>query len=154
MVIGPINTGLVGAAGGVKSVERKARSGKDVKSPAARRIDDVSSIMDIPEAELTPKVRAAIMSLMEEVERLREELKRNHSRVERLEQLADQDTLAPIANRRAFVKAKSERRKTVPEDITLTGRRKIWFAITEKLMAEFNAEMERNIQRYMTEFAL
>ena len=56
--------------------------------------------------------------------------------------------------RRAFVKAKSERRKTVPEDITLTGRRKIWFAITEKLMAEFNAEMERNIQRYMTEFAL
>ena len=107
MVIGPINTGLVGAAGDVKSVERKARSGKDVKSSAARRINDVTSIMDIPEAELTPKVRAAIMSLMEEVERLREELKRNHSRVERLEQLADQDTLAPIANRRAFVREMS-----------------------------------------------
>ena len=107
MVIGPINTGLVGAAAAVKSVERKARPGKDVKSPAARRINDVTSIMDIPEAELTPKVRAAIMSLMEEVERLREELKRNHSRVERLEQLADQDTLAPIANRRAFVREMS-----------------------------------------------
>jgi hypothetical protein len=56
--------------------------------------------------------------------------------------------------RRAFIKAKAERRQTVAEDITLTGRRKIWFAITERLMAEFNAEMERNIQRYMTEFAL
>lgn len=56
--------------------------------------------------------------------------------------------------RRAFIKAKAERRQTVAEDITLTGRRKVWFAITERLMAEFNAEMERNIQRYMTEFAL
>ncbi len=56
--------------------------------------------------------------------------------------------------RRAFIKAKSERRQTVAEDITLTGRRKVWFAITERLMAEFNAEMERNIQRYMTEFAI
>ena len=56
--------------------------------------------------------------------------------------------------RRAFIKAKSERRKTVAEDITLNGRRQVWFAIMEKLMAEFNAEMERNIQRYMTEFAL
>lgn len=56
--------------------------------------------------------------------------------------------------RRAFVKAKTERRRTVAEDITLTERRKVWFEITEKLMAEFNAEMERNIQRYMTEFAL
>ena len=56
--------------------------------------------------------------------------------------------------RRAFIKAKAEPRQTVAEDITLTGRRKIWFAITERLMAEFNAEMERNIQRYMTEFAL
>ena len=105
-MVGPIGTGLVGVVGGVKPVERKARSGKAVKS-AARRVNDVTSIMDIPEDELTPKVRAAIMSLMEEVERLRKELKRNQSRVERLEQLADQDSLAPIANRRAFVREMS-----------------------------------------------
>ncbi|MCH7943144.1 MAG: GGDEF domain-containing protein [Proteobacteria bacterium] len=105
-MVGPIGTGLVGVVGGVKPVERKARSGKAVKS-AARRVNDITSIMDIPEDELTPKVRAAIMSLMEEVERLRKELKRNQSRVERLEQLADQDSLAPIANRRAFVREMS-----------------------------------------------
>ncbi len=104
MVIGSINTGLVG---GVKPAARKARPGKDVKSAPARRIDDVTSIMDIPEGELTPKVRAAIMSLMTEVEHLREELKQNQSRVERLELLADQDALAPIANRRAFVREMS-----------------------------------------------
>ncbi|MFQ5785717.1 MAG: GGDEF domain-containing protein [Alphaproteobacteria bacterium] len=63
--------------------------------------------MDIPEAEFTPKVRAAIMTLMEEVERLREELSLTRRRVEHLEQLADQDALAPIANRRAFVREMS-----------------------------------------------
>ncbi len=104
MVIGPIDTGVVGA---VKPAARKARAGKDVKATPARRINDATSIMDIPEGELTPKVRAAIMSLMEEVERLREDLKHSRSRVDRLEQLADQDTLAPIANRRAFVREMS-----------------------------------------------
>jgi len=56
--------------------------------------------------------------------------------------------------RRAFVEAKSDRRQTVPEDISLTGRRRVWFTIIEKLMAEFNAEMEHNIRHYMTEYAL
>lgn len=107
MVIGPVNPGVVGAVGGVKPAARRARAGKDVKAAPARRINDVTSVMDIPEGELTPKVRAAIISLMEDVERLREELKLSQSRVERLEQLADQDTLAPIANRRAFVREMS-----------------------------------------------
>ncbi len=107
MVIGPVNTGLVGAVAGVKPAARKARPGKDVKSTPARRADDTTSIMDIPEGELTLKVRAAIMSLMAEVEQLREELKQKQSRVERLEQLADQDALMPIANRRAFVREMS-----------------------------------------------
>ena len=104
MVIGPINPSAVGV---VKPAARKARTAKDVKSAPVRTVNDVTSIMDIPENEMTPKVRAAIMSLMEEVEHLREELKHSRSRVERLEQLADQDALAPIANRRAFVREMS-----------------------------------------------
>jgi len=107
MVTGPIHTGLVGTVGGVKPTARKARSGKDTAATRARRVGDVTSIMNIPEGELTPKVRAAIMNLMAEVERLRDELKQSQSRVERLEQLADQDTLAPVANRRAFVREMS-----------------------------------------------
>ncbi|MBI3453370.1 MAG: GGDEF domain-containing protein [Rhodospirillales bacterium] len=60
--------------------------------------------MEIPEAEFTPKVRAAIMALMAEVEKLRRELQQNQSRIAYLEDLADQDTLTPVANRRAFVR--------------------------------------------------
>jgi diguanylate cyclase (GGDEF)-like protein len=107
MVIGPINTSLAGAVGGVKPATRKTRAGKQAKATQTRRTNDVTSIMDIPEGELTPKVRAAIMSLMAEVERLRAEVKQSQSRVERLELLADQDPLAPIANRRAFVREMS-----------------------------------------------
>ena len=63
--------------------------------------------MGIPEVELTPSVRGGIMALVEEVEKLRGELELTHSRLEHLEKLADQDTLAPIANRRAFVREMS-----------------------------------------------
>jgi len=44
------------------------------------------------------------MRLMEEVETLRREIEQSRQRISYLEQLADQDTLAPIANRRAFVR--------------------------------------------------
>ncbi|WP_439817636.1 GGDEF domain-containing protein [Zavarzinia sp. CC-PAN008] len=62
------------------------------------------SIMGIPEAELTPKVRSAIMHLMEEVDSMRRELNMAQRRLVQLERLADQDALAPVANRRAFVR--------------------------------------------------
>jgi len=60
--------------------------------------------MGIPAEELTPKVQQAIMALMAEVDRLRQEVERGLARVSFLEKLADEDSLAPIANRRAFVR--------------------------------------------------
>jgi diguanylate cyclase (GGDEF)-like protein len=60
--------------------------------------------MGIPADELTPKVRQAILALMAEVDRLRQEVERGLARISHLEKLADEDTLAPIANRRAFVR--------------------------------------------------
>ena len=71
---------------------------------AARQTMDTASVMGIPEAELTPKVREAIMTLMEEVDRLRRDLESAQRRIAQVEQIADQDPLAPIANRRAFVR--------------------------------------------------
>jgi diguanylate cyclase (GGDEF)-like protein len=71
---------------------------------AAVRSLDVATIMGIPETELTPKVRVAIDRLMAEVQSLREELARARRRVDYLEQLADRDPLAPVLNRRAFVR--------------------------------------------------
>ncbi|MBN4016447.1 GGDEF domain-containing protein [Rhodospirillaceae bacterium AH-315-P19] len=71
-------------------------------SPAA--IEDVTSVMGIPETELTPKVRSALLDLMAEVDRLRQELLVFKERVSLLEHEADHDPLLAIANRRAFVR--------------------------------------------------
>lgn len=71
---------------------------------AAGTIGDFVSIAGIPEAELTPKVRASIMVLLQEVDRLRREVEESKSRISYLEQLADQDSLVPVSNRRAFVR--------------------------------------------------
>jgi len=49
-------------------------------------------------------VREALIQLMAEVDRLRQENERNKARIAYLEQLADEDALVPIANRRAFVR--------------------------------------------------
>lgn len=83
--------------------KRSVVSDSGAAAPAARS-SDVISIMGIPEAELTPKVRTAIMSLLQEVDRLRQDVEDGKKRVAFLEKLADQDTLVPIANRRAFVR--------------------------------------------------
>lgn len=69
---------------------------------------DTMSIMGVPEPELTPRVRDALMRLMAEVDALRRDLNRTRARLADLERLADQDTLAPIANRRAFVRELSK----------------------------------------------
>ena len=65
---------------------------------------DVATIMGIPEAELTPRVRSAIDQLITEVQHLREELERANKRLNHVETLADQDSLTSVLNRRAFVR--------------------------------------------------
>ena len=71
--------------------------------------DDVS-IMGIPEAEFTPKVRDAIMKLIADVATIREELASTKQELATTNQelasvakLADRDPLLPLQNRRAFV---------------------------------------------------
>jgi diguanylate cyclase (GGDEF)-like protein len=63
-----------------------------------------ATVMGIPEPELTPRVRDAIVRLMGEVDQLRNELNRTRHRLAELERLADRDTLTPLYNRRAFVR--------------------------------------------------
>jgi diguanylate cyclase (GGDEF)-like protein len=63
-----------------------------------------ASVLGIPEAEFTPSVRDAIMTLMGEVETLRRELQQTKTRLEEVEKTADQDHLLPLLNRRAFVR--------------------------------------------------
>lgn len=94
----------VPVAGPVRATQRVERDSRAATGNGGRRIADTTAIMGIPEAELTPKVRSAIMTLMEEVASLREELARTKGRIQHLERLADQDSLLPVYNRRAFVR--------------------------------------------------
>ncbi|MBZ0325264.1 MAG: GGDEF domain-containing protein [Alphaproteobacteria bacterium] len=91
---------------GVAALSRTAparRAEAQARAPAAA-VDDTATVLGIPEHELTPKVRQAIFTLMAEVDRLRRELETNKSRIAYLERLADQDSLVPAINRRAFVR--------------------------------------------------
>lgn len=63
-----------------------------------------ASVLGIPEAEFTPRVRDAIMTLMHEVDRLRREVEQARAKLEDMARTADQDMLLPILNRRAFVR--------------------------------------------------
>lgn len=99
--------GTAAAATGVQayaSVQR-ASGAKAVTAPAATA--DVSSVLGIPEAEFTPAVRDAILTLMAEVDRLRHDLEHTKERLESVQAVADQDSLLPLLNRRAFVREMS-----------------------------------------------
>lgn len=65
---------------------------------------DVASIMGVPEPELTPNVQRALLTLMGEVDQLRQDTERLRGRVRELESLADHDAMLPVLNRRAFVR--------------------------------------------------
>ncbi len=66
--------------------------------------DDLVKAIGIPREQMTPHVRSTIIRLLEDVERLRQELFNTRSRIEYLERLTDQDALTPVANRRAFMR--------------------------------------------------
>ena len=65
---------------------------------------DVVALAGVPEAELTPKVRQALLTLLAEVDELRRDLGEARQRIDYLERLADEDPLIPVANRRAFLR--------------------------------------------------
>ena len=62
------------------------------------------ALLAIPQAELTPRVRAAIGALVEEVHSLRLELDEVRAHAAQLRRLSDADPLLPVINRRAFVR--------------------------------------------------
>lgn len=93
---------------GVSPAQRAASVQGAVAPQPVHRAIDSSAIQGIPEAELTPNVKSALMGLMEEVDTLRRELDIARARIEDLVAQADQDVLLPeILNRRAFVREMS-----------------------------------------------
>jgi diguanylate cyclase (GGDEF)-like protein len=83
---------------------RKGAAVADAPISEAAAIGAEASVLGIPEEEFTPRVRDAIILLMQEVDRLRREVAQTRERLEDLARAADQDMLLPILNRRAFVR--------------------------------------------------
>ncbi|NQU62083.1 MAG: hypothetical protein HQ512_13215 [Rhodospirillales bacterium] len=54
-----------------------------------------------------------------------------------------------FSNASADVRAKATRFSSVGEDASINVRNKIWFELTEALMADFNAEMEKNLRPFL-----
>ena len=110
MKIERTQTGRTSAAKPVRATEQAAQAygatgaGQAGGPPPA---GDVATIAGPTEADLTPKVRQALDLLMTEVQRMLEELSQARNRINYLEKLADEDTLVPVANRRAFVREMS-----------------------------------------------
>ena len=101
------STGSVASARAAQAASQAYGASDAAAAPAPRPAADVATIAGLSEAELTPKVRQALDMLMKEVQRMREELAQARHRINYLEKLADEDTLVPVANRRAFVREMS-----------------------------------------------
>jgi len=75
------------------------------KYPSPKRgLNDVTSFMGIPEAELTPAVTDAIISLMEEVDDLRSQLAHAHGHENIMAATADSHAELPVLTRHALVR--------------------------------------------------
>ncbi len=96
-----------GAIVGSVSARPTVGAGVTQAAPAARPVAEIPSVLGIPHAEFTPRVRDAIMRLMGEVDQMRQELANQRRRMTQLESDSDRDQLLPCLNRRAFVREMS-----------------------------------------------
>lgn len=98
------NTPGVARTASTRPASRTAKTGSASDTPAVRKIEDTVQVLGIPPEEMTERVQHAIMSLMREVDSLRQELDNTNRRLRQMEDVADTDALLPIPNRRAFVR--------------------------------------------------
>lgn len=87
-----------------RAANRADKTGSATETSGVRRIEDTVQILGIPPEEMTERVQHAILSLMQEVDTLRQELDKTNRRLREMEDVADTDALLPIPNRRAFVR--------------------------------------------------
>jgi len=79
-----------------------AQAGAQVAPAAAPA--DTAAFLGLGEADLTPAVRAALQTLLGEIDDLRGEVGRLKAKLTETEGLADRDALTPLLNRRALLR--------------------------------------------------
>src|SRR5579862_3220646 len=76
----------------------------DVRVHSVDAIDDVTSLLGMPQGDLPAPVQACIAALTIEIEKLRNELAQVRRHEEMLRDLADHHPTLPIQHRRAFLR--------------------------------------------------
>ncbi len=71
-------------------------------APGARRQRAAKTNTAMADEEMTPQVRSTMMRLMDELDRLKDALVAANEKVSKLEDIADEDPLVPVLNRRGF----------------------------------------------------
>ncbi len=84
------------------AIEPRKQSVRPINPVIRRRKKAAGVAESIPVGEMTPQVETAVMTLMAEVDRLKQELVYSQQKVEELEFIADEDPLVQVLNRRAF----------------------------------------------------
>ncbi len=62
------------------------------------------------------------------------------------------EMLAPDGRQLAMVESRAMRSRSVPEDITLADREKVWFRLTEDMMNYINTSLENQIRQYFAKW--
>ncbi len=83
---------------------RRRRARDDRVGAGSCEPGSVLGIPGISADALTPELREGVARLAAERDRLRDDLAKARGRIAALERLADEDSLTPISNRRAFVR--------------------------------------------------
>lgn len=87
------------------AVETIVKSGNAANSNVSRRAaSERMSMLGIPEEEMTPAVSLAVSALLEKLDDVSRELSRTKESLAEIEQLVDVDCIAPVPNRRAFMR--------------------------------------------------
>ena len=68
------------------------------------RMSDRIAMLGVPEKEMTPAVNLAVTALLEKLDDVNRELSRTKESLSEIERLVDVDCVAPIPNRRAFMR--------------------------------------------------
>lgn len=68
------------------------------------RVNERMAMLGIPEGEMTESVKLAVSALLEKLDDISRDLSRTKEALSEMEQLVDVDCIAPIPNRRAFMR--------------------------------------------------
>ncbi|OJU13186.1 MAG: GGDEF domain-containing protein [Caulobacterales bacterium 68-7] len=86
------------------AIRRRALARAGAEAATQSKAPDKAAFLGLGEDDLTPPVRAAVQTLLTEVDDLRGEVGRLKARLSEMEGLADRDALTPLLNRRAFMR--------------------------------------------------